>query len=190
MQHEFVFAGFGGQGVMFAGQLLTYAAMDQGFNVTWIPSYGPEMRGGTANCFVIISDAAIGSPVVKQPKVGVIFNTPSYTKFAPTIHSDGLLVYNDSMIIHPDKRTDLRVVAVPATELATKVGDVQMTNMIMLAATLVCYPILSIDALKGALEAHLPAHRRSKLAANYEAIARGVEFAQRQGAAVASISHA
>ncbi|MBX3066366.1 MAG: 2-oxoacid:acceptor oxidoreductase family protein [Anaerolineae bacterium] len=180
MQHEFVFAGFGGQGVMFAGQLLTYAAMDQGFQVTWIPSYGPEMRGGTANCFVIISDAPIGSPVVRQPKIGVVFNSPSFAKFASTIHSSGLLVYNESLVGHPDGRHDLRLLPVPATELATQLGDLQLTNMILLGATLTAQPILSIEAVKQALDAHLPSHRRSKLAANYEALNIGVQAVSRQ----------
>jgi 2-oxoglutarate ferredoxin oxidoreductase subunit gamma len=85
MQEEFVFAGFGGQGVMFVGQLLAYAAMGEGFEVTWIPSYGPEMRGGTAHCFVVIGDKPIGSPITRQPKVAAVFNNPSFEKYEPLV---------------------------------------------------------------------------------------------------------
>jgi 2-oxoglutarate ferredoxin oxidoreductase subunit gamma len=98
MQKEFVFAGFGGQGVMFVGQILAYAAMDEGLEVTWIPSYGPEMRGGTANCVVTISDKPIGSPVTLHPKVAVVFNIPSFVKYEPSVARGGLLAMNSSLI--------------------------------------------------------------------------------------------
>lgn len=118
MQHELIFAGFGGQGIMFGGQLLAYAAMDSGYHVTWIPSYGPEMRGGTAYCTVVIADQEIGSPVVKHPGIGMIFNAPSFDKFVPLLQPNGLLIYNASLIPQQTERQDLTILPVPATERA------------------------------------------------------------------------
>lgn len=181
MTHEFVFAGFGGQGVMFVGQLLAYAAMDKGYNVTWIPSYGPEMRGGTANCFVTIRPhEPIGSPVVKHPEIGVMFNAPSFDKFEPIIRAGGLLAYNKSIIPQTSTRTDIDLLPVPATEMATQRNDPQLTNMIMLGAVLTARPILTIDDIKAALENHSPSHRRHKLTANFQALDLGVELVNYQ----------
>src|SRR5689334_11950070 len=98
MQKEYLFAGFGGQGIMFAGQLLAYAAMDYGLEVTWIPSYGPEMRGGTAHCVVVISDKPIGSPIVAHTSAALVFNNPSFNKYESVVRSGGLLVSNASLI--------------------------------------------------------------------------------------------
>jgi len=175
MQHELIFAGFGGQGIMFGGQLLAYAAMDQGYHVTWIPSYGPEMRGGTAYCTVVIADRAIGSPVVKHPSIGVIFNAPSFDKFVPMLQPNGLLIYNLSLIPQRVPRQDLTVLPVPATERAP---TPQLTNMVLLGALLTVKPFLSLDALRAALEAHMPQHRRNLMAANYEALAIGAQLAE------------
>ena len=108
MQTEIIIAGFGGQGVLFAGQLLAYAAMDEGREVTWIPSYGPEMRGGTANCTVIIADEEIGSPLVRNPQAVIAMNLPSLDKYEPTIGPNGVMVINASMINRSPTRTDIR----------------------------------------------------------------------------------
>jgi len=176
MIETFVFAGFGGQGVMFAGQLLAYAAMDAGLEVAWIPSYGPEMRGGTAHCLTVISDRPIGSPMVQHPKVAVVFNNPSFEKYEPVVAHDGLLVVNVSLIPHTSKRTDLTEILVPATQIATQLGDVRVTNMVLLGAALTARPVLPLDALFSALERHIPAHRRGLLAINTEALRRGAEY--------------
>lgn len=173
MHESIVFAGFGGQGVMFVGQLLCYAAMDEGLNVTWIPSYGPEMRGGTANCFVVISDHPIGSPLVKHPEIGVVFNQPSMAKFAPTLAPGGLLIANRSLINTPIPHADLDVREVMATEIASKLGNLKLTNIVLLGAMLAARPFLSMSAVQRALENHLPAHRRNLLAANIEALEQG-----------------
>src|SRR5512136_573142 len=109
MQTEITLAGFGGQGIMFAGQLLSYAAMDFGLEVTWIPSYGPEMRGGTANCTVIISDEEIGAPMVANPKAAMIFNRPSLDKYESHVKPGGILVVNSSMVDRSVRRRDIRV---------------------------------------------------------------------------------
>ena len=107
MQQEVIIAGFGGQGVLFTGQLISYAAMDEGKEVTWIPSYGPEMRGGTANCTVVGSDEEIGSPLVKNPTAVMAFNLPSLEKFERLVKKDGLLVVNSSMVHRPVTRKDI-----------------------------------------------------------------------------------
>jgi 2-oxoglutarate ferredoxin oxidoreductase subunit gamma len=178
MQEEFLLAGFGGQGVMFAGQLLAYAAMDEGMEVTWIPSYGPEMRGGTAHCFVVLSDSPIGSPIVRNPKVVVALNTPSFDRYEPLVAADGLLAYNASLIERTSERSDVSRLAVPASELADELGNLRLMNVVMLGAMLAHWPVLSLDAIRHALDKHIPEHRRDMLPLNYEALKRGEIFAQ------------
>jgi len=177
MHESFLFAGFGGQGVMFAGQLLAYAAMNEGREVTWIPSYGPEMRGGTAHCFVVISDRPIGSPVVRNPGVAVVFNNPSLQKCEPMVVRGGLLVRNSSLVVDASQRADITELAVPATEIADKLGNTRLTNVVLLGAMLVARPVLPLEAVRRALEEHLPAHRRDMLMLNLEALKQGAEFA-------------
>jgi 2-oxoglutarate ferredoxin oxidoreductase subunit gamma len=172
MQEQFVFSGFGGQGVMFVGQLLAYAAMDNGFEVTWIPSYGPEMRGGTAHCTVVISDRPIGSPLIQRPKVAVAFNNPSFDKYVSV--AGELFAYNSSMVDRTCERRDIAVLPVPATDLADEIGSMKLANMVMLGALLTVHPALSIGALRDALDAHIPAHRRNMLDMNYQALDVGV----------------
>jgi len=178
MQNEFVLSGFGGQGVMFAGQLLAYAGMEAGLEVTWIPSYGPEMRGGTAHCFVVLSDKPIGSPLVKSPKVALIFNRPSFDKYETAIAPDGLLVVNSSLAPQTSTRTDITTLRINATDIAYELGSAKLTNMILLSATLAAYPVIGIDTLKAALEAHIPPHRRDMIGLNHAAIDAGVTQAQ------------
>ncbi|NWG15189.1 MAG: 2-oxoacid:acceptor oxidoreductase family protein [Chloroflexi bacterium] len=178
MQKEFLFSGFGGQGVMFAGQLLAYAAMDEGLEVTWIPSYGPEMRGGTAHCFVIISDKPIGSPVTRCPQVGIVFNNPSFVKYEGEVAPGGLLAINTSLVSAQSHRADISLLPVPATQLADGLGDVRMANVVMLGAVLTAVPALPLEAIRHALQTHLPEHRRKLLDANYKALEKGAEFAR------------
>lgn len=175
-QEQFVFSGFGGQGVMFVGQALAYAAMDAGLHVTWIPSYGPEMRGGTAHCFVVISDKPIGSPVVSRPKVGVVFNNPSYDKYEPLIAEGGLLVVNASLVKARSKRDDLRALYIPATDIADEIGRTGVANMVLLGAALAAHPVLTLDVFRHSLAEHIPAHRRDLLSINEAALERGTEF--------------
>jgi 2-oxoglutarate ferredoxin oxidoreductase subunit gamma len=176
MLEDFVFAGFGGQGVMFAGQLLAYAAMDEGLEVTWIPSYGPEMRGGTAHCQVVISSRPIGSPIVQRPKVALVFNIPSFEKYEPLVAQNGLLVVNVSLITRTSSRSDLTELGVPATQLANQLGDTRVTNMVLLGAALTARFVLPLDAIRRALEQHLPEHRRNLLSINLEAFELGAEY--------------
>ena len=180
MHESFVFSGFGGQGVMFVGQLLAYAAMDVGLEVTWIPSYGPEMRGGTAHCFVVISDHPIGSPLVSRPKTAIVFNNPSFQKYEPIVESGGLLASNASLIAAASQRTDITFAPIPATAIADELGAMKIANLVMLGGVLTVHPVLSLDALKHALDEHIPPHRRSLLDLNFAAVDRGAEYVTSQ----------
>ncbi len=175
MQTEIIIAGFGGQGVLFAGQLLSYAAMDAGKEVTWIPSYGPEMRGGTANCTVIIADEEIGSPLVRNPQAVIALNLPSLDKYEPLVRAGGVLVVNASMVDHEVERTDIRSVAIPANEIAESLGDKRMTNMVLLGGLLANLPVLPLEAIEKALEEHLPQRHHKLLPLNFQALRLGAE---------------
>ena len=173
MQTEVIISGFGGQGALFAGQILAFTGMDAGLEVTWIPSYGPEMRGGTANCQVIIADDEIGSPVTRSPKAAIVLNLPSLDKFEPMIVPGGVLVVNSSLVNRSPERTDIQWAMVPAQEIAEEIGNRRLQNMVMLGALLEMLPIVSLEALEKALDAHLPERHRKHLKGNLEAIHRG-----------------
>jgi 2-oxoglutarate ferredoxin oxidoreductase subunit gamma len=179
MQKEIIIAGFGGQGVLFGGQVLAYAAMDTGKEVTWIPSYGPEMRGGTANCTVIIADDEIGSPLVKNPPLAVALNLPSFDKYEEMLAVDGTLIVNQSMVDRGARRTDINIVFVPCNEIAEEIGDKKLLNMVAVGALLTVLPDLTLKDIEKALEGHLPARHKHLLPKNYEALKRGFEAAQR-----------
>ena len=176
MQQEVIIAGFGGQGVLFAGQLLSYTAMDEGKEVTWFPSYGPEMRGGTANCTVVISDEEIGSPLVKNPTAVMAMNLPSLEKFEPLVKKGGVLVVNASMVNREVTRKDIKVVSLPANDIAEKMGSSRSVNMIMLGAMLANMDLLSLEAIDRALDAHLPERHKRFLAGNKAALRKGAEY--------------
>jgi 2-oxoglutarate ferredoxin oxidoreductase subunit gamma len=180
MQKEIMIAGFGGQGVLFAGQVLAYSAMDLGMEVTWIPSYGPEMRGGTANCTVVIADEEIGSPLVELPPAAILLNLPSYDKYEPLMQKGGVLVVNASMVDRGPRRDDIITISIPANEIAEKIGDRKLTNMVTVGALLACLPEISLDALKAALKAHLPARHHKLLPSNYSALQLGYDAARQQ----------
>ena len=176
MQTEIILSGFGGQGVLFAGQLLTYAAMDYGLEVTWIPSYGPEMRGGTANCTVIISTEEIGAPMVANPTAAVAFNRPSLDKFENIVRPGGVLVVNSSMVDRPVTRTGIKAVQLPASEIAERIGDKRLTNMVMLGALLANLSVLPIEAMERAISEHTPARHARFIPLNLQAIRAGAAF--------------
>jgi 2-oxoglutarate ferredoxin oxidoreductase subunit gamma len=136
------------------------------------------MRGGTAHCFVVLGDKPIGSPIVRNPKVALVFNNPSFDKYEPLVAAGGLLVVNASLVTDPAARSDIVELRVPATELASEVGNARLTNIIMLSAALALRPVVTVDALKHGLEHHIPAHRRDMLEMNMRAIDRGAAFAQ------------
>jgi 2-oxoglutarate ferredoxin oxidoreductase subunit gamma len=179
MQKEIIIAGFGGQGVLFAGQVVAYAAMDSGKEVTWIPSYGPEMRGGTANCTVVIADDEIGSPLVKNPPLAIALNLPSFDKYEETLASDGTLIVNQSMVDRDAERDDIHVIFVPCNEIAEALGNKKLLNMVAVGALLTVLPEISLKDVEKALEGHLPARHKHLLPKNYEALRRGFEAGQK-----------
>jgi 2-oxoglutarate ferredoxin oxidoreductase subunit gamma len=176
METSIVISGFGGQGVLFTGQLLAYAGMDNDKHVTWIPSYGPEMRGGTANCTVIVSDTPIGAPLVAEPDVAVVLNLPSFEKYEGKVKPGGLLVVNSSLVEAETSRDDIDVVYVPANEIAEELGSVKMMNMAASGALLAKRPFLTLDQVKLTLDAHLPAGKAHLLAANKLVLQKGYEI--------------
>ena len=173
MQQEIIISGFGGQGTLFAGQLLAYAAMDSGYHVTWIPSYGPEMRGGKARCTVIVSDEEIGSPLVRRPTAAIVLNIPSMEAFEPAIKPCGTLVVNSSLVPMQSERDDIDVVYAAASDMAIEMGNVRIANVICLGALVKATGVVSLDAIEQALEDHLPARHRKLLGVNKEALRKG-----------------
>ncbi|HID35680.1 MAG TPA: 2-oxoacid:ferredoxin oxidoreductase subunit gamma [Anaerolineae bacterium] len=178
MEHSVVFAGFGGQGVLFAGQLLAHAAADAGLHVTWIPSYGPEMRGGTANCTVVLGDEPIGSPLVRHPDGVVAMNLPSTDKYESLVKSGGVFIVNGSLVKRPSRREDIDVIVVPANEMAEELGSQRMANVVMLGALLASRDLLSLEAMEDALRRYLPERHAHLLEANIRALHAGAAFAR------------
>ncbi|MFH0801138.1 MAG: 2-oxoacid:acceptor oxidoreductase family protein [bacterium] len=175
--HEDVFiAGFGGQGILLIGQLLAYAGMEEGKHVLWIPVYGPETRGGFAYCTVVLSDEEIGSPVVVHPNSMIIMNLPSMDKFEPNLLPGGLIVVNSSMVNRTVKRRDVTAIMVPATEIATELGNQKMANMVVLGAYLAQRKPVSFDSLFLALGKVFKG-KEKLIPLNRKALERGAELA-------------
>lgn len=147
MQSEVMFAGFGGQGILLIGKILAHAAMEEGFEVAWVPSYGPEMRGGTAYCLVVISDSRIGSPIIKNPMHLVAMNRPSLEKFAPVVKPNGVVVINSSLIPIVSGRSDVDEILIPANDIAKNVGSAMAANIVALAAFVARSKIVDFDVL-------------------------------------------
>jgi 2-oxoglutarate ferredoxin oxidoreductase subunit gamma len=182
MQEEIIISGFGGQGALFAGQLLAYAAMDSGHHVTWIPSYGPEMRGGKARCTVIVSDDEIGSPLVRRPSASIVLNIPSMEAFEPAVEPGGVLVVNSSLVPQRSERTDIRVFHVPASDMAIELGNIRMANVICLGTLVQATSVVPVQAVEQALDDHLPERHRKLLGLNKEALNRGAALVVEAGA--------
>lgn len=178
MHEEIIISGFGGQGSLFAGQLLTYAGMDEGYQVTWIPSYGPEMRGGTAHCTVVLSDEPIGSPIIRNPTIVIAMNPPSMERYEPLLKPGGLLVINSTLVRRPPQREDITVLPVPGNELAAELGNVKMMNVVLLGALLAVKPIVPLEAVERALDNYIPESRRAIIEPNKQALRRGAEYAR------------
>lgn len=173
MEHSIIISGFGGQGALFAGQVLAYAAMEAGLEVTWIPSYGPEMRGGTAHCTVVISDEPVGSPLVRNPSIVVALNLPSVNKYEPLIAPDGLLIFDSTVMNRSITRCDISVVAIPASQIASRAGDMRLANMAMLGALIAVTRLTPLTAVESALRKHLPLRHEHLLDANLQALREG-----------------
>jgi 2-oxoglutarate ferredoxin oxidoreductase subunit gamma len=182
VQKEVIISGFGGQGALFAGTLLAYTALENGSHVTWIPSYGPEMRGGTAHCTVIVSDEEIGSPVVRNPAGAIVMNIPSLQRYEPLVRPGGALIVNASLVDRTPERDDLVVRLVMANDIAEELGDRRMANMVLLGAYLDVEPLFTPAQVAASLERHIPAHRRGLLEANLKALRRGAEAARQPDA--------
>jgi 2-oxoglutarate ferredoxin oxidoreductase subunit gamma len=176
MFESVIISGFGGQGTLFAGQLLTYAGMFEGRHVTWMPSYGPEMRGGTARCTVIISDEPIGSPIVMNPNIAVVMNPDSYEKYEPLVPPGGLLVVNSTLVRSKSARKDITVVEIPATDIATEMGNTRMANVVLLGALLATRPLVKPESVKQAMEKEIPASRARIIEPNKQALDRGIAY--------------
>lgn len=174
MEKSFVFAGFGGQGVILAGKVLAQAGADHGLQVTWLPSYGPEMRGGTANCTVVLSDEPIGSPVVDNPTTLVAMNLPSFDRFEKTVARGGTILINSSLITRPTERNDVRLLSVPANDVALSLGNPQTANMVALGAIIKATGIISLEPIKSAM-ARMLSHKNSAeiIALNEQALDAG-----------------
>ena len=177
METSIIYSGFGGQGALFAGQILADAAMMSGKEVTWIPSYGPEMRGGTAHCTVIVADESIASPLVRHPDCVVALNLPSADKYEPLVKSGGLLIVNSDLVTCMIKRSDIRTITIPGNTIAQNIGDVKLTNMVMLGALVAFTNVVALPAVQKSLQVHLSPQRQAMLKANYSALREGNDYA-------------
>lgn len=176
MLQEMVFAGFGGQGVLSMGKLLAYAAMKEGKEVTWLPSYGPEMRGGTANCMVNVSDEMISSPIVSSYDVAVVFNQPSLNKFEPLVKKGGILIWESSTIKEPPTRKDINIYGIPAIDIATnELKNTKVMNMITLGALVKLNNVVKKESLLLALKDTLPERYHNLIPLNEQAIDIGMK---------------
>jgi 2-oxoglutarate ferredoxin oxidoreductase subunit gamma len=170
---EMVLAGFGGQGVLFTGKILVFAAMLKGKQLSWLPSYGPEMRGGTANCHVIISDSPVGSPIVTKPNILVAMNRPSLDKFEASVAEGGYIFVDKSLIDRGVKRDDVTAVYIDATETADRLGNKGLANMVMLGAILKNTEIFSVDEIEETMKKSLPKSKQMLVEANMKAVKEG-----------------
>ena len=176
MQNETIIAGFGGQGVLFTGKVLAYAGLENGQEVTWFPSYGPEMRGGTANCTVVISDEEIGSAQVMNPRAAIVMNQPSLDKYESSVTPGGYLVVNTSLVNRKSTRTDINVIEIPGTEIAEKLGDKRLTNSVMLGALAKKADFLTIKSIEKGIEKSLSKDKKSLLEMNIKALKDGAAY--------------
>jgi len=173
---EMIFAGFGGQGIMTLGMTLAYAGMIEDRNVAWIPSYGPEMRGGTANCNVIISDEVIGSPSTDSPDAVMVMNLPSFHKFEPKIKTGGTIVVNESLIADRSTRTDIKSYYLDTAEIAKELGHPVLAGVVALGALNEAMHLVALESLESALKKLLPEHRHKLIPMNIAALKRGASL--------------
>ncbi|MEH6906028.1 2-oxoacid:acceptor oxidoreductase family protein [Neobacillus drentensis] len=173
MLEEIIIAGFGGQGVMSMGQLLAYAGMLEGKGVSWLPSYGPEQRGGTANCAVVISDEPVGSPLITMPSTAIVLNNPSFDKFEPKVRPGGLLIIDSSLVVRISDRKDLKIIELNATDMANDLGNARVANMILLGAFLEQTKIVTEDSVIESLKKVLSEDKHHLLDINKQALKKG-----------------
>ncbi len=175
MYNEIILAGFGGQGVLLIGKLLTYAGMKAGLEVTWMPAYGPEMRGGTCNCTVVLSDRQIGSPISSKPHGLIVLNLQSIDKFEPQVRPGGIMVMNTSLINRPAARSDITVVSAPCNQLAVEAGSAKAANMVALGAFIGASGLVDLQLVKTTLADTL-GKRPKLIPINHACLDKGFEI--------------
>lgn len=186
MQHEIIIAGFGGQGVLSMGKILAYSGLMGGKNVTWMPSYGPEQRGGTSNVTVILSDEKISSPILNSYDIVIVLNQPSMDKFIERVKPGGILLYDSNGIHNVPKREDINIYKIDATDESVKMDNAKVFNMIVLGGLLKIVPMVEMDHVNAGLKKSLPERHHKLIPMNEEAIRRGMEIVeQTQGATMA-----
>lgn len=177
MQEDLIIAGFGGQGIMLIGQLLAYAGLKENKKVLWMPAYGPETRGGFANCTVIFSDEEIGSPVVAHPRSLIVLNLPSLDRFEDALVPGGLLIVNTSLTARDVKRSDIETIKIPATEIATNLGNAKATNMVTLGTYIEKTKIVKMETIKDVLKEKFSG-KEKLIELNFKALEKGTEYAK------------
>ena len=173
---QILIAGFGGQGVLFAGKFLAYKGLVQDKQVSWLPSYGPEMRGGTANCSVILSDTPVGSPIITNPDVLVAMNLPSLQKFVDSVVPSGKIFIDSTLIDAKVERTDVEVFYIPATQIAKDAGFSTLANMVLMGKVMKETDAVSFDGNKQTLESFIPAKKANLIDINCQALQTGYDF--------------
>ena len=176
MTNKFLFAGFGGQGILFAGKLLAYKGLIDAKEVSWLPSYGPEMRGGTASCSIIISDTPVDSPIVAKPDVLIAMNLPSLDKYENSVSEGGMIFYDSSLIGRKVERKDVRAFPIPATKMAEENGTPTLANMIILGKVLAETKDFTDESVRAALSKVISAKRADMLDVNFNAMKLGADF--------------
>lgn len=180
-EEKIIVAGFGGQGVMMIGQLLAYAGNEKNYNSLWFPSYGPETRGGTANCSIIISKTAIYSPVFQAADVVFVLNQPSYDRFVNQVAKDGLLLYNSSLLETVQTSSHHRTIGVPINEIANELGNPKVSNMVLLGAYLATSPLFTLSDMQSVLKNYLKGGKEKFYDINVSALERGYDYIKELG---------
>ncbi len=177
MTTQILIAGFGGQGVLFAGKFLAYKGLSEGREVSWLPSYGPEMRGGTANCSVILSDEPVGSPIVAKPDVLMAMNLPSFDKYESSVVPGGYVFVDSTLIARKAQRTDIKTFYIPATKMAADAGTPTLANMIIVGKMMKESGAVSLEGLEATMKKFVPAKHADLVDANMNAIMAGYNYA-------------
>ena len=180
MTQEIIIAGFGGQGVLSMGKILAYAGLMEGKEVSWMPAYGPEQRGGTANVTVIVSDERISSPILSHYDVAIVLNQPSLDKFEPKVKAGGILIYDGYGVINPPQRKDITVYRIDAMDKAAEMKNSKVFNMIVLGGLLKVCPVVSTDGLNKALYKSLPERHHAMIPLNMQAVEEGMKIIEKQ----------
>ncbi|MBQ3557144.1 MAG: 2-oxoacid:acceptor oxidoreductase family protein [Oscillospiraceae bacterium] len=173
---QILIAGFGGQGILFAGKFLAYKGLKEELQVSWLPSYGPEMRGGTANCNVILSDTPVGSPIITTPDVLMVMNLPSLQKYVDTVAPGGQIYVDSTLIQEKVTRTDVEVFYVPATQLARQAGAGSLANMVLVGSLLENHPELSFDGVDNVVSSMVPPKKAAMIELNMKVLTLGREY--------------